>query len=324
MIYKYILLSVYITVFIETLPLRPNEMNDDNLHDGDIGKLLEKELVLERNGRQGRRDEDGAFFHEQTQSQFYIQKWFKMRDDSNPSHQIFALSANRNPVKSKNKGYTIPLGLSTMSTRVTKFTKKYHGNMMKMAKKPQKKKLFPYADYNFANIVKGHEHQEMLQSRPDLTIMVQPSKIDYARWQNDGGVRFFIHRSYSVPLDPRDSIEVDNNVETFINLEYDDVDLLSEEIQRDRGCMRSFSRKNLWYDLEVELYNPLTYTWDSCLHEWQAKTMFKACKCLPHYYSELFDYWWNKNLRCNHHGLKCMALVNGISFFIVVVKSRFK
>ena len=127
-------------------------------------------------------------------------------------------------------------------------------------------------------------------------------------------MRFFIHRTHLVPLDPRDSIEVDNNVEALINLEYDDVDYLSGEFQRDRGCVRRFSRKNLWYDLEVELYNPLTYTWDSCLHEWQAKTMFKACKCLPHYYSELFDYWWNKNLRCNHHGLKCMALVNGISF----------
>ena len=141
--------------------------------------------------------------------------------------------------------------------------------------------------------------------------MVQPSKIDYAGWQNNGGVRFFIHRPLTVPTDPRNSIEVDNNLEAFINLEYDDMNPLTEEFQSDTRCFRYVTQKQLWHTLEVEIADQETYTWDSCIHEWQAKTMFRTCKCLPYYYSELFDYWWNKNLRCNHHGLKCMALVNG-------------
>ena len=235
-------------------------------------------------------------------------KRIKQRNDSEPLHPILLLFDYRIPNRKKiTKSWN-------HSKQIPKLKKHYPTNVVKMAKSSIKKINDPEDN---SNLAKGHEHQEMLQPKPDLTIMVQPSKIDYAEWQNNGGVRFFIHRTYTVPVDPRDSIEVDNNVETFINLEYDDVDLLSGEFQRDRGCFRRFSRKNLWYDLEVELYNPLTYTWDSCIHEWQAKTMFKACKCLPHYYSELFDYWWNKNLRCNHHGLKCMAIVNGKSLLLL-------
>ena len=233
--------------------------------------------------------------------------WFKQSNDFVPLHPILALYENRNSIirraKSKNQPKILRL------EKGPKLNNFYSRNVVKMATK----KTSYHQDYS--NLENGHEHQDLLKPRPDLTIMVQPSKIDYAGWQNNGGVRFFIHRTYSVPIDPRDSVEVSNNVEAFINLEYDDIDLLSGEFQRDRSCMRRFTRKNLWYDLEVELYNPFTYTWDSCIHEWQAKTMFRACKCLPHYYSELFDYWWNKNLRCNHHGLKCMALVNGKSIF---------
>ena len=238
-------------------------------------------------------------------------KWTKQRNYSEPLHPILELFEDKNPnleksTKSRNHSKNVPKPKELM------LKKHFSRNVLKMAKKGSIKKTFHHEDYT--NHVKGHEHQEMLQPRPDLTIMVQPSKIDYAGWQNNGGVRFFIHRPLTVPIDPRDSIEVDNNAETFINLEYDDINLLAQEFQRDRGCLRRVSRKNLWFDLEVELSNPLTYTWDSCIHEWQAKTMFKACKCLPHYYSELFDYWWNMNLRCNHHGLKCMALVNGKSY----------
>ena len=238
-----------------------------------------------------------------------VDKRFKPRNDSEVLHPVFALYENRKSVRGRS---TKPKNLLTKNPMLKKGSSlnKYHPRtVVKKAKKSSMEKVFLNEDYY--NLVKGHEHQELLQPQPDLTIIVQPSKIDYSGSQNNGGVRFFIHRTYSVPIDPRDSIEVDNNVETFINLEYDDVDLLSGEFQRDKGCFRRVTRKNLWYDLEVELYNPLTYTLDSCIHEWQVKTMFKACKCLPHYYSELFDYWWNKNLRCNHQGLKCMALVNG-------------
>ena len=245
-------------------------------------------------------------------------KWIKQRNHSEPLHPILALYKDRNPIREKSIKSRNHLEQTLMQKKGSMVGRYYPTNAKKLARKSPAKKTFHRQE--LSDLAKGHEHEEMLQPRPDLTIMVQPSKIDYAGWQNDGGVRFFIHRTHLVPLDPRDSIEVDNNVETFINLEFDDVDLLSEEFQRERGCIRRFSRKNLWYDLEVEIYDPLTYTWDSCIHEWQAKTMFKACKCLPHYYSELFDYWWNKNLRCNHHGLKCMALVNGMSFHNLEIK----
>ena len=241
-------------------------------------------------------------------------KWIKNRNYSEPFHPILALYEGRNQITEKSINSRNHTKQTPTPTKGSILGSYYPRNVIKMAKKSPTKINFHHED--FSNLAKGHEHQKILQPRPDLTIMVQPSKIDYAGWQNNGGVRFYIHRTYSVPIDPRDSIEIDNNVEAFINLEYDEFDQLSGEFHRDGGCLRRVSRNNLWYDLEVELYNPLTYTWDSCIHEWQAKTMFKACKCLPHYYSELFDYWWNKNLRCNHHGLKCMAIVNGKSLFL--------
>ena len=278
-------------------------------------KLLERDLLNRRIGKPDSIPRHLAYLYSKEFKSRKDNKRIKQRNDSEPLHPILALYEERIPIKEK-----IIKSRNHAKQALTQKKGSIRGNnhprnMMEMAKKSPLMKTLHHEDYS--NLAKGHEHQEMLQPRPDLSIMVQPSKIDYAGWQNNGGVRFFIHRTYSVPLDPRDSIEVDNNMETFINLEYDDIDLLSGEFQRDRSCMRRFTRKNLWYDLEVELYNPFTYTWDSCIHEWQAKTMFKVCKCLPHYYSELFDYWWNKNLRCNHHGLKCMALVNGISFFIL-------
>ena len=146
------------------------------------------------------------------------------------------------------------------------------------ARKKNKKSLI---NEGFENLAKGHEHQEMLQPRPDLTIMVQPSKIDYPGRENNGGVRFFVHRTYSVPLDPRDSIEIDNNVEAFIQLKHEDEDSMSEEYRRDLSCFRNISSQNLWFDLEVKHAEWWNYNWDSCIHEWQAKTMLKACKCLP-------------------------------------------
>ena len=189
--------------------------------------------------------------------------------------------------------------------------KKYPRSVVKMAEKSTLSHNL-YID-NF-NLAKGHEHQEMLNPRSDLTVMVQPSKIDYVGWKNNGGVRLFIHRPLTVPTDPRDSIEIDSNVEAFINLEQKNLDRLSGESIKDVRCIRRISQDNLWFDVEVEIAYFFNYTKESCIYEWQAKTMFKACKCLPHYFSEAFDYWWNKNLKCNHHGLKCMALINGKLF----------
>ena len=274
--------------------------------------LLKKDLQRRRNRKPGSIPRDFAYLDSKECQLKIVNKWIKQRNDSDPLHPILALYEDRNPIREKSNKSRNHSKQASRLKMGSMLNKDYARNVMKMAKKSPIKRTFHHEDY--ANQAKGHEHQEMLQPRPDLTIMVQPSKIDYAGWQNNGGVRFFIHRPLTVPTDTRDSIEVDNNVEAFINLEYDDINSLSREFQRDRGCLRRVSRKNLWFDLEVELSNPLTYTWDSCIHEWQAKTMFKACKCLPHYYSELFDYWWNMNLRCNHHGLKCMALVNGKSY----------
>ena len=269
----------------------------------EFNKHLERDLLNKRIGKPGSIPRHLAYLYNNEFQPREDNKWIK------PLHPILALFEGRNPIREKSIKSRNHSEQTLMQKKGSMVGRYHSRNVMKMAKESSAQKTFHHR--NFSNLAKGHNHQEMLQPRPDLSIMVEPSKIDYAGWQNNGGVKFFIHRPHTVPLDPRDSIEVDNNVEAFINLEYDDVDSLSGEFQRDRGCVRRFSRKNLWYDLEVELYNPLTYTWDSCIHEWQAKTMFKACKCLPHYYSELFDYWWNKNLRCNHHGLKCMALVNG-------------
>ena len=281
-------------------------------------RLLKEDLQLRRIRQPGSIPRDFAYLYGKEFQSREVNKWIKQRKDSEPLHPILALYEDRNAIREKSIKSRNHPEQALMQKKGSMVGRYYPTNVTKLARKNPAKKTFHHE--KLSNLAKGHEHEEMLQPKPDLTIMVQPSKIDYAGWQSNGGVRFFIHRTYTVPLDPRDSIVVDNNVEAFINLEFDDTDLLSGEFQRDRGCMRRFSRKNLWYDLEVELYNPFTYTWDSCIHEWQAKTMFKACKCLPHYYSELFDYWWNKNLRCNHHGLKCMALVNGMSFHKIEIK----
>ena len=273
-------------------------------------RLLNNDLLLGKNRRPGLITEDFNYqYNKKFDTQGDHSKWIKQRNDSEPFHPILGLFDDKNPITLKP---TKSRNLAKQTPRLKKGSMLANPkNVMKMTKKNPLKKIFHHEDYS--NIAKGHEHQEMLQPRPDLTIMVQPNKFEYVGWQNNGGVRFFIHRPQSLPTDPRHSIEIDNNVEAFINLEHKDVDAMSGEFMKDPRCMRYVTRDNLWFDLEVEIANPLTYTWDSCIHEWQAKTMFKTCKCLPHYYSELFDYWWNKNLRCNHHGLKCMALVNGKS-----------
>ena len=177
-----------------------------------------------------------------------------------------------------------------------------------MAPKHPVKNVYHHQDFKSKN---GHEHQELLAPRPDLSIMVQPSKIDYVGRNNNGGVRIFIHRPLTVPTDPFKEMNVDNNVEAFINLEYQDIYEISNEFKTNTRCIRYITQGHLWYNYSIEIADEETYTWDSCVHEWQAKTMMRICKCLPHYYSELFDYWYNANLRCNHHGLKCMAIVNG-------------
>ena len=228
----------------------------------------------------------------------------KLKNDTGPLHPILSLYAKKKPKQD--------LHASKMLVRRklmpvdTKRTKGYPRNVVKMAKKSLTKK-----NLQDINLPKGHEHQEMILPRPDLSIMVQPSKIDYVGRKNNGGVRLFIHRPFTTPTDPFKEMNVDNNVEAFINLEYEDMYEISNEFKTNTRCIRYITQGHLWHNYSIEIADEETYTWDSCVHEWQAKTMMRICKCLPHYYSELFDYWYNANLRCNHHGLKCMAIVNG-------------
>ena len=175
----------------------------------DKNSTLKNDLFLKRNRRPGS-------LSELKQNH----KYFYLRNETNYLHQILSMHATKNlfqDINTKSRRNSRKIS-SSKSNSI------YPRNVVKMAmdKTTPTTKILYHED--FTNVPKGHEHQEMLQPRPDLTIMVQPSKIDYAGWQNNGGIRFFIHRTYTVPLDPRDSIEIDNNVETFINLEHEDVD----------------------------------------------------------------------------------------------------
>ena len=230
----------------------------------------------------------------------------KPRNNTQALHPILALFNEKKKVAEKRSRGSSIVKQKPFSIKDTELTMRYPRNVVKMAMKTPTKK-YPI----YVNIAKGHENQEMIFPRPDLTIMVQPSKIDHAGRKNNGGVRLFIHRPQTVPTNPFKEIKVDNNVEAFINLKYQDVSEISNEFIPNKRCIRYITRSHLWHNYSIEIANDQTYTWDSCVHEWQAKTMMRICKCLPHYYSELFDYWYNTNLRCNHQGLKCMAIVNG-------------
>ena len=195
-------------------------------------RLLNNDLLLGKNRRPGLITEDFNYqYNKKFDTQGDHSKWIKQRNDSEPFHPILGLFDDKNPITLKP---TKSRNLAKQTPRLKKGSMLANPkNVMKMTEKNPLKKIFHHEDYS--NIAKGHEHQEMLQPTPDLTIMVQPNKIDYEGWQSNGGVRFFIHRTYTMPLDSRDAIEVDNNAETFIDLEYDDIDLLSKEFQRDRA-----------------------------------------------------------------------------------------
>ena len=168
----------------------------------DKNSASKNDLFLQRNRRHRSLSEI-----KQNNKNFYL--W----NDTRYLHPMLQMPANKIPFQYRNtKSRRNSRKTSTKSTRI------YPRNVVKMANaKTTPTTKMPHHE-DFSNLPKGHEHQEMLQPRPDLTIMVQPSKIDYAGWQNNGGIRFFIHRTYTVPLDPRDSIEIDNNIEAFINL----------------------------------------------------------------------------------------------------------
>ena len=135
--------------------------------------------------------------------------------------------------------------------------------------------------------------------------------------KSDGGFRIFVHRPFIPATDPDSAVYIHNNAEAFVNVDYKRNDDLEKEIQT-FPCWHTVDQHNLWFDLEVEIVYAKTYSREACIHEWQAKTLFRICKCLPYFYTQVFDWnWgrWDETLRCNHHGLKCFALVNS-KFFI--------
>ena len=135
---------------------------------------------------------------------------------------------------------------------------------------------------------------------------------DFGEIKNNGGFRIFVHRPYIPATDPDSAVYIHNNAEAFVNVDYKRDNQLEKEVQT-FPCWHTVHQWNLWFDLEVEIVNYKTFSREGCVHEWQAKTLFRICKCLPYYYTEVFDWWWGRwdeTLRCNHHGLRCFALVN--------------
>ena len=124
--------------------------------------------------------------------------------DFKPHQSVSGLHGNRNIDNFNHKKSNHPQRVNQVPRKGSRLTKNHPQTMMRLAKKTPLQRSFNYKDKNLA---KGYEHIELLHPRPDLTIMVQPSKIDYAGWQNNGGIRFFIHRPLTIPIDPRDAIE---------------------------------------------------------------------------------------------------------------------
>ena len=135
---------------------------------------------------------------------------------------------------------------------------------------------------------------------------------DFGEIKNNGGFRIFVHRPYIPATDPDSAVYIHNNAEAFVNVDFKRDNILEKKVQT-FPCWHTVDQKNLWFDLEVEIVYAKTYSREACVHEWQAKTLFRICKCLPYHYTQVFDWnWgrWDETLRCNHHGLRCFALVN--------------
>ena len=135
---------------------------------------------------------------------------------------------------------------------------------------------------------------------------------DFGEIKNNGGFRIFVHRPYIPATDPDSAVYIHNNAEAFVNVDFKRDNILEKKVQT-FPCWHTVDQKNLWFDLEVEIVYAKTYSREACVHEWQAKTLFRICKCLPYHYTQVFDWnWgrWYETLGCNHHGLKCFALVN--------------
>ena len=166
--------------------------------------------------------------------------------------------------------------------------------------------------HDLDQLTKGNQHEVNLSPHPSLTVMVQPNKIDYSERSNNGGFRIFVHRPFIPATDPDSAVYINNNAEAFVNVDYKRDNEFERKVQT-FPCWHTVDQENLWFDLEVEIVYAETYSREACVHEWQAKTLFRICKCLPYYYTQVFDWnWgrWDETLRCNHHGLKCFALVN--------------
>ena len=135
---------------------------------------------------------------------------------------------------------------------------------------------------------------------------------NFGEMESNGGFRIFVHRPYIPATNPDSAIYIQNNAEAFVNVDYERDNDFEREPQT-FPCWHTVDQQNLWFDLEVEIVYAKTYSREACVHEWQAKTLFRICKCLPYHYTQVFDWnWgrWDETLRCNHHGLRCFALVN--------------
>ena len=140
-------------------------------------------------------------------------------------------------------------------------------------------------------------------------IFIFSESANFGEIKNNGGFRIFVHRPFIPPTDPESAVFVSNNAEAFVNVDYKREKGILADVQT-LPCWHTVHQWNLWFDIEVEIVDAKKYSREGCVHEWQAKTLFRICKCLPYYYTEVFDWWWAKTLRCNHIGLKCFALVN--------------
>ena len=190
------------------------DMDPKSELDQEANELLERDLLNRRIGKLGSIPRHLPYLYSKEFQSREDNKWIKQRNYHEPLHPILALYEDRNQIREKSIKSRNHSEQTQTSKKVSMLGSYYPRNVMERAKESPAKKTFHRE--HFSNLAKGHEHQEMLQPQPDLTIMVQPNKIDYAGWQSNGGVRFFIHRTYTVPLDPRDSIKVDNNVEAWL------------------------------------------------------------------------------------------------------------
>ena len=142
-------------------------------------RLLKEDLQFRRIRQPGSIPRDFAYLCSNKFQSRETNKWIKQRNDSEPLHPILALYEDRNPIRGKSIKSRNHSEQNLMQKKGSMLERYHSRNVMKMGKKSSAKRTFHNEDYS--NLAKGHEHQEMLQPQPDLTIMVQPNKIDYGQ-----------------------------------------------------------------------------------------------------------------------------------------------